>query len=288
MKNKGKIIALITLFVFAITFISCTSNNNIIEPLEKMTIDILDIGSADCIIIRSKDKTAIIDTGEKNDKNDLLNYLDKNDIDTIDYLILTHFDKDHIGGAAKLIKDKDVKKVIEPDYTKESDEFTKLIDALAKNDITPYVLTKNMSFELNDVSFTIYPPLKSDYGEDASNEFSLVVSVTHGNNKFLFAGDAQNERLNELSTQIGDLSSTFLKVPHHGRIDENSNTFFNQVKPKYAVITCSEKNPPDDEVIEDLKKIGTKVYLTSEGQVTCNSDGRELSIECKMQNEGGN
>lgn len=279
MKNKGKIIALITLIIVIITCISCTKDNIITEPLEEMKIDILNIGKADCTIIRSKDKTVIIDTGEKNDKDDLLDYLDENDIDTIDYLILTHFDKDHIGGAAKLIKNKEIKKVIEPDYSKESKEYTNLIGALDEKDITPKVLTKNMSFELDDANFTIYPPLKSDYGEDASNEFSLVVSITHGNNKFLFAGDAQNDRLNELSSQIDDLNSTFLKVPHHGRLDENSNKFFKKVKPKYAVITCSDKNPPDDEVVKNLENIGAKVYLTSEGQVTCSSDGIELNIE---------
>lgn len=279
MKNKGKIIALITLIIVIITCISCTKDNIITEPLEEMKIDILNIGKADCTIIRSKDKTVIIDTGEKNDKDDLLDYLDENDIDTIDYLILTHFDKDHIGGAAKLIKNKEIKKVIEPDYSKESKEYTNLIEALDEKDITPKVLTKNMSFELDDANFTIYPPLKSDYGEDASNEFSLVVSITHGNNKFLFAGDAQNDRLNELSSQIDDLNSTFLKVPHHGRLDENSNKFFKKVKPKYAVITCSDKNPPDDEVVKDLENIGAKVYLTSEGQVTCSSNGIELNIE---------
>lgn len=279
MKNKGKIIALITLIIVIITCISCTKDNIITEPLEEMKIDILNIGKADCTIIRSKDKTVIIDTGEKNDKDDLLDYLDENDIDTIDYLILTHFDKDHIGGAAKLIKNKEIKKVIEPDYSKESKEYTNLIEALDEKDIKPKVLTKNMSFELDDANFTIYPPLKSDYGEDASNEFSLVVSITHGNNKFLFAGDAQNDRLNELSSQIDDLNSTFLKVPHHGRLDENSNKFFKKVKPKYAVITCSDKNPPDDEVVKYLENIGTKVYLTSKGQVTCSSDGIELNIE---------
>lgn len=279
MKNKGKIIALITLIIVIITCISCTKDNIITEPLEEMKIDILNIGKADCTIIRSKDKTVIIDTGEKNDKDDLLDYLDENDIDTIDYLILTHFDKDHIGGAAKLIKNKEIKKVIEPDYSKESKEYTNLIEALDEKDIKPKVLTKNMSFELDDANFTIYPPLKSDYGEDASNEFSLVVSITHGNNKFLFAGDAQNDRLNELLSQIDDLNSTFLKVPHHGRLDENSNKFFKKVKPKYAVITCSDKNPPDDEVVKYLENIGTKVYLTSKGQVTCSSDGIELNIE---------
>lgn len=279
MINKGKIIALITLIIVIITCISCTKDNIITEPLEEMKIDILNIGKADCTIIRSKDKTVIIDTGEKNDKDDLLDYLDENDIDTIDYLILTHFDKDHIGGAAKLIKNKEIKKVIEPDYSKESKEYTNLIEALDEKDIKPKVLTKNMSFELDDANFTIYPPLKSDYGEDASNEFSLVVSITHGNNKFLFAGDAQNDRLNELLSQIDDLNSTFLKVPHHGRLDENSNKFFKKVKPKYAVITCSDKNPPDDEVVKYLENIGTKVYLTSKGQVTCSSDGIELNIE---------
>ena len=133
-----------------------------------------------------------------------------------------------------------------------------------------------MSFILDDVLFEAYPPQKNSYNED-DNDFSIVISVTHGDNKFLFAGDAEAERLTELPKQM-DMEHTFLKVPHHGGLENNSEEFFAQVNPEAAVITCSEEEMCDSEVVSLLQNLGTEVYLTKDGQVDIVSDGKALSI----------
>ena len=67
-------------------------------------------------------------------------------------------------------------------------------------------------------------------------------------------------------------------MPHHGRAEKNSEAFFEAVAPRYAVITCSEEEPPEDEVLALLKAAGAKTYLTSGGTVTAVSDGRTLTV----------
>ncbi len=239
-------------------------------------ISILDVGKADAIILNTENHTVVIDCGEKGDGKDILNHLSENNMDSIDYLFITHFDSDHVGGAAKVIKGINIGEIITPDYEGTNDEYTKFIEAVSENNMTLTSLTENMSFTLDDVLFEVYPPMKSSYKEE-DNDYSLVISVTHGENKFLFAGDAEAERLKELSKQF-DLAHTFLKVPHHGRYNAMSESFLKGVNPKYAVITCSEKNPAEDEVLNILSGLGCEVYQTVNGDVTAISDGKTIKI----------
>ena len=142
---------------------------------------------------------------------------------------------------------------------------------------TPTYLKSNMSFTFDDVLFEAYPPLKEVYAEE-DNDYSIVISVTHGANKFLYAGDAEKERIGELYSQIDDLAHAFLKVPHHGVYNKATTKFIQTVAPKYAVITCGKNDPPDDETIQALANIGCQVYLTPEGAVTAVSDGSTITV----------
>lgn len=274
----------ITVLLFLMVFISaCTrvnspGSNNIgvsAQAIGTLELAVLDVGKADAIVLRTENHTVLIDTGWDETDTVLLDYLNRYDISSVDYMILTHFDKDHIGAADSIIEAVDVKQIIQPDYAEDSKQFDQYIAALASEKIVPVSLTENMEFALDSVEFTVYPPKKPNY--DLDNEYSLVVSVRHGENSLLFAGDAMAGRLDEL-LQDGDLRHDFLKVPHHGVYDERSEEFFEAVGAQYAVITCSEGMPSIDEVYALLDEMGTVVYCTKDGSVYCESDGVLLSI----------
>ena len=93
----------------------------------------------------------------------------------------------------------------------------------------------------------------------------------------MFAGDSEEERLTEL-LESGDLEHTFLKVPHHGRYNDKSTEFFTRIKPQYAVITSSDKNPEEKEVVDALTQLGTRIYLTRNGDIFISSDGDSLHV----------
>ena len=106
-----------------------------------------------------------------------------------------------------------------------------------------------------------------------------MISLRFGEEGFLFAGDCEKERLSELLAESGlNLRHQVLKVPHHGREEKNSDKYLLAVDPEAAVITCSEDDRPDKEILELLDQLGTEVYLTSEGTVTCVTDGSTLSF----------
>lgn len=239
-------------------------------------ISVLSVGKADAIVLDTKKHCIVIDCGEKGDGKKILDKLEQKGITSIDYLFITHFDKDHIGGAAKVIKNIEVKRIIVPNYEGSNDEYKSFLKAAEECKITPSVITEIKRLILDDILLEIYPPEKRFYGE-GDNDFSLAIGISHGKNKFLFAGDAEEERTTELMSELeGDYD--FLKVPHHGRYDANTEEFIRYISPKYSVITDSEKNPADIKTINTLSSCGSEIYYTRNGDVSVISDGKNIKV----------
>ena len=269
---------LVILILAALTLCSCGTENvkQAHEVTGEFKFSVLKAGQADAIIMQTENHCVIIDCGEKNDGDDSATYLADNGIENVDYLFITHFDKDHVGGVPKVLDGVSVEEIITPAYEGTNSEYAKYISAAKEHNITPTLLSEEMSVTLDDVLFEVYPPQKTTYAE-GDNDFSLAVSVTHGGNRFLFAGDAEKERLSEIMNQV-DGEFDFLKVPHHGRYNKNTDAFFKAVKPAYAAITDSEKNPADDKTVAVLESIGSGVYYTHNGDVNVASDGEKIIV----------
>ncbi len=270
-----KIAAIAAAAVLAAGTAGCTKTE--VEPVThgELAVTFFDVGKADSMVIRTENSTVVIDCGEKGDGKQIVNMLTEQDIDTVDYLIITHYDKDHVGGAAKVIKDLDVKNVLAPDYEENSDEVKKYNKALTGKSITPQLLTTDLSFELDGAEYTVYAPKKDYYGEDNDNDFSLVTKVVHGENTLLFTGDAMEQRLEEIM-DIGPC--TFLKLPYHGRKLDNFAQFIDAVKPKCAV-ACTDEAEFSSSTQKALSERKIKYYATcTNGRIDLTSNGKEISI----------
>lgn len=253
----------------------------------RMRADFLDIGKADCIVIRSDSQTAVVDTGYEDTSQTVLDYLESEGVEEIDYLILTHFDKDHVGGAAALIEAYDIGMILQPDYSadKEDSKPYRLYEAaVEKYDHNPVTVKETLTLIMEDIVFTIYPPEKLEYDSDKDNNRSLVTVVQHGDVRMLLAGDAEKERIDEILTGIPDLESDLLKVPHHGHEEKNSEELFKAADAQYAVICADRddgKDGPDEDIIEALEDGGTEVFVTGDGIVQAVSDGKSLNVSQK-------
>lgn len=237
---------------------------------------VMKAGQADAIILKTQNHSVIIDLGEKDDGDEISDFLGENNITDLDYIFITHYDKDHVGGFPKVMESINAKNIIVPDYEGTSDEYTEFIKTVSEKNLTVTRLTEDMKFVLDDVLFEISVPKKQFYKE-GDNDYSLVISVTHGENTFLFAGDAEKERLSEVLSEFGR-QFDFLKVPHHGRYNGNTEEFINTVKPQYAVICDSEKNPASNKTIAILKTQKSEIYSTKDGDVQVVSDGKKILI----------
>lgn len=243
---------------------------------------ILKVGKADASILHSKDGTVVIDCGESDDGEKVLKKLGELKIGTIDKLILTHFDKDHIGGAAQVLSSISVREVILPSYTPEnpeSDEYLALVAALesVKGDTEIRYLTDDWTFSLGKTAYHIYTAGEKVYKDSPDNNCSLVTQITNGSDILLFAGDIERDRIADI-LEKGIGRCAFLKVPHHGRIEENTEAFFKAVYPDYAVICCSEKNPPDEEVLSILESLSVRTYLTDTADVKVTSTAHGVTV----------
>lgn len=252
------------------------------QTYPELKVTFLDVGKADSIAIQTENSTVVIDCGQKGDGKDLVALLEESGVTSVDYLIITHYDQDHVGGASKLIKNIEVKDILAPDYEEQSEEMDKYHSAMAEKGIEPQLLTSDLSFTLDGAEFTVYAPKQTFYGEDDDNDFSLVTKVVYHENTFLFTGDAMEQRLDEIM-DIG--KCTLLKVPYHGRKLDNLADFLDKVKPKCAVICTSEKEL-SKKTQEALDKRSIVTYSTCfNGRIVVTSNGVQLSVECEKQSQ---
>ncbi len=243
-----------------------------------LTITCIKGGAADAFVLISDNHVVVIDTGLDKKADKLVEFLNEQGVTKVDELIITHFDKDHVGGADHILNNFEVGTVYTTYHSKESDDITAYLEALENCGLEETTVSENLTFAADGISFTIYPPQSPVYYDSTSNNSSLVIKVSLGENSMLFAGDAEYERLSELLKTEG-LGSTILKVPHHGRYNANTEAFIKYVNPQYAIITSSNGEPEDQEVLDILAANGTKTYLTKDGDVTITmtADGVEIS-----------
>ena len=264
----------LAVLLFAVTLLltACTPSESGIVPkpytATNLEVHFFDAGKADAILI---------DTGEKGFGKTILADLEEKGVSKLDYLIVTHFDQDHVGGAAKVLESITVGTVLQSNQPKDSKEYDNYVDALNTAGIVPVTVRETYEFTQDGVAYTVDPPRKSKYNEDESNNSSLIVSVVNGGNRFLFTGDAQTERLAEF-LDTDRTSYDVLKFPHHGQDEPLLDPLLKSTKPSYAVITSSDDEPESEEVVRALKQAGIRILLTREGSVTLESDGTEVRL----------
>ena len=270
---KFIIFIVILIIVFGLLVSSQVHDSDDSYPFQ---IHFFNAGKADSMIISNQGHYVIIDTGEDELSDDILRYCEENDIQKIDTLIITHFDKDHVGSAGSIIEALEIGEVLQSNVEKESEVYQNYLDALREKDITPNTVSGDYQFTLGDMKFTVNGP-EIVYEKNSSNNSSLIVSLTYQNNRFLFMGDSQNDRIKDfLENNPGTYD--FLKVPYHGHYLKQLENLVSNTKISYAVITSSDEEMEDEETIQVLDKYSVSYYLTREGSITLLSDGDQIKI----------
>lgn len=245
---------------------------NIKGNIDGIEVNFINVGKGDCIIVNTGNSSVMIDTGYEETAPEVLKYLNDNGIKQIDCMIITHYDKDHVGGASAIMKSVDVKAIYMPDYEGEGSKYKKFIKYLNKNgkmNIVTYV-NEDISIEIDGVKFDIYAPQKEYYLDE--NNYSLVTKVTNGQDSFLMAGDAEEDRIDEL---LGNemLECNVFKAPHHGELSKNNIQFVEEANPQYVIFTSASEEDVSTSIIYALEQIGAKYYFTCYGNIKCISDG---------------
>ena len=248
---------------------------------QELRVDFYDMGKADAMLITTPSGYRIlIDAGTNKGGKALVSRFEKEKIKDLDMMIITHYDKDHVGGGDKILEDIGVKEVVMPVYAKESKQYTQFAEALEETDTKASRLKigSEMTVTTDDgVTMFITAAHKPSYGKDEENDFSLSVRLAYGETKFLFAGDAEDPRQRELLKE-GDVACDVLKVPYHGRLVNASEEFLTEANPKIAFITDSEEEPASEKVIRILEELGADVRSAKDGGIAVVSDGKDVRI----------
>ncbi len=249
--------------------------------VETLTVKVLRVGKADAIILTCGGETMVIDAGEEEDGEEVAENLKEMGIGTVDVLVITHYDKDHVGGAVTLTEEFDIGRVLVPDYTGDSAQYLAFMAALEAKGITAERLTEAVTLALGDAAVTVEPP--EDYepaenAEETDNDFSLVTTVVHGSMRLVFAGDIEKERITEYLASGSAADCDFLKVPHHGTWNAATDDLLEALMPEYAVICDSDKNPADEKTLLALEAVNAQTYETRNGDITVVSSGTDLEV----------
>lgn len=244
-------------------------------------IHFIDVGQGDATLIKCGEEAMLIDTGE-NDKGTAIQlYLKKQGVERLKYLVLTHPDSDHIGGADVVITKFDIDKVFMPEYEKDNKTYKEVLMALKDKNMDRYSPQVGERYTLGGGEFTILAPNGS---YEDSNNSSIALLFCNGENRFLFTGDAEEEAEEEILQNGYSLKADVYKVGHHGSATASTEALLDATDAAYAVISCGEDNSyghPHAEVLNNLRARGIKVFRTDEqGSIVAESDGSRITWNC--------
>ena len=239
------------------------------------TVDLLSTGKSDCAVIRMDGLVIVSDTADEDDYKDIDALLKHYGITRIDYMILSHYDKDHIGSAAALLRNYEVGAVLRPDYVEESGEYFALVKAEKDTAVDVVILKENYVIRTSNGSIVADPP-DQDYGDDNNN--SIVTTITYMGRRLLFLGDARKKRVEEF-LKAAEESYDFVKLPHHGDGNKALYSLLRKTSPVWAAATISAAETIDPELQELLDKLNITLYCTVNGPVRIVWDAGALAAE---------
>lgn len=247
---------------------------------ELMQVHFIDVGQGDSILIETPaDKTILIDGGPPDAGKTVVNYLKSMNIETIDLLIATHPDIDHIGGLPHVMKTFDVRQVIDSGKLHTTNTYTKYINEIWNREIPVEIANENETINIDPLMELKI--LNSYDKRKNTNQSSLVMKITYGEIDFLLMGDVEMEQEHELMNEH-NVQAEILKVAHHGSNTSTSRKFLQKVNPQIAMLTYSAENDyghPVNRVIENLHKQGISIYSTAAyGNVVLATDGVNYMI----------
>ena len=254
---------------------------------KQFTFAMLDVGQGDALFIESPTGTQILVDGGP--PNKILGSLKKvmSPFDrSIDAVIITNPDQDHIGGLQDILKFYKVGKVFESGAWSDSKIYQNLEKEILDKKIPDILAKKGMRLDMGGgaVINILFPD--RDVVDWPTNDGSVVARLSYGNTSFMLTGDApiKTERLILEKNSTKELQSDFLKLGHHGSRTSTSKEFLEAVRPQYALISAGLKNKyghPHQEILDLLNDFSMKIFRTDEiGTIIIKCDNMEV---CKIK-----
>lgn len=245
---------------------------------DELQIHIIDVGQAESILIVQDGFTMLVDSGDNFTGDDVVKYIKNLGIDKIDIFLITHFHRDHAGGAHKIISSLDVKKIVchkFSDLSTMQERFWYIDMSISRSiretfgSMSIFMESacennKLKNFDVGDAK--VYTLSQNNDAVNVNNK-SIVFKLVYGDFSMLFMADAESEVEKELLEEDADLSADVLKIGHHGSKTSTTDEFLDNVNPKYAVVSCgngNDYNHPYGAVTKRFEDKNIPLYRTDE------------------------
>lgn len=266
-------------FVFLTTPVHAT------EP-QQVAVHYLNVGQADCIIIQAAEKNMLIDSGNNAHARKVLAYLKRQGVEAIDMLVATHPHHDHIGAMDELLNTFPVHTLYMPSISHRTRFYRALKKAANENNTTVIEAKAPQTIRLvPNIRIDVLAPLGKRYVY--KNNYSLVLKMTHGKNRFLFMADAGWKSQGEMLKKKINVKADVIKIAHHGAISGMVGEFLDRADPKYAIISAGGHKKfgfPSHKVIKKLKKKNVTILRTDrQGTIIAASDGKSIRFHTEHE-----
>lgn len=247
----------------------------------KSQVTYINVGQGDSTLIQNNNQTVLIDAGHgEGYENASLNYLKEHYINSLDALILTHCDADHINDAKNILYQLNVKKIYMSSRTSSSYTYMKLLNAIKEKKKKIIVPKVGDTFKVGAGSIEF---IGVGEGAQNNNDSSLCMRYNDGYHRFVFTGDAAES----MEKKLNDVQCDVFQAGHHGSVYSNSDDLLSRMKASYVVVSCGKNNMyghPHRETLQRYSEYNMKVYRTDEsGTIRCVSKKNKLTFNGKEE-----
>ncbi len=283
MKEYGRVIAVsvsLCLLIALCIYVALHTSTR------ELRISFLDVGQGDAILIQTPSgKDMLIDGGGTDvvleRLSEQVSFFDH----TLDVIVATHPDADHVTGLIPVLKKYEVKKVIMSPRDGDTGIFADLDKHIDGEKTEVHVARTGDMIDFGDgvTAWILFPPTNYDVRSEDTNDASVSMLVTYGEHTFLLTGDLPTVYEGKLISRELPRNITVYKAGHHGSKYSSGDQLLSYTRPEYAVISAGKDNKyghPNPEALERLQKYAKEILSTIDrGTITFISDGRVLEVE---------
>ncbi len=275
---------LFIMLVILLTISGCAPSKESVETKQEpmkgeVTVHYIDVGQGDAtFIVAPNGKTLLIDGGKKSAGEKVTSYIKDLGYETIDYVVATHPDADHIGGLLDVLDTFHIGTFYDSGKVHTTQTYYEMLERIEQNNVA-FIIPKTGETIPLDPSFPIEVKHANPEAK-GTNEASIVIYAEYGDVTFLFTGDADREMERSLLSTLHHV--TILKAGHHGSNTSSDPQFIQHVQPEVAIVSYGQRNKyghPHKEVIQQFQQHDIQTYETAPlGDIVVKTDGQTYDV----------
>ncbi|WP_042146855.1 MBL fold metallo-hydrolase [Paucisalibacillus sp. EB02] len=252
-----------------------------VENLGELQVHYIDVGQADATLLQYEEHNILFDAGDWRG-DEVVNYLQSQGVTSLDLVIGSHPDADHIGQLADVINEFSVTEVWLSGNESTSNTFQRALEAVLTSGANYHEPRTGEEYDIGPMNVKVLYP-NSITG--ASNEESISLLFTYGEVTFLFTGDADQRAENWMMNSGLSVDADILQLGHHGSSTSSNQAFVEAVSPEVAIYSAGSENSyghPHLEVVSLIQNLGIQLYGTDvHGTIIVRTDGKDYSIKTR-------